>query len=495
MSTVSLATATRYQLNQIRYMHDPVGFARDMIVWPDGGGLTPYQAESLAMLASGRRTSVRGPHGLGKSCMSAVAVLWFALTRDGLDWKAITTASRWRQLTKFLWPEIHRWARMIDWDRLGRRSIIATGELMVQNLKMETGEAFPVASDQPWGLEGAHADHLLIVFDESKAVKDETFDALEGAMSGAGRDTGREALAMAISTPGPKRGRFYEIHARKPGFEDWWTRHVTLDEAMAAGRISADWVEARAAQWGEQSALFLNRVKGEFAAGADDGMIPAAWVEAAIERWQDLDERGDVARLASQVDMVALDVADGGDDDSAIVMLAGDVVLPVEYIRDQRPGETMQVTGRMAALLRKHGCSGVIDRNGVGAGPYSRLLEQDLDVYGFNNGAGTRARDATGDLLFADLGMEAWWLLRDMLDPAGNPTLALPPDDRLVADITTPRMVQRSNGRVAREPKELLRKADRLGRSPDAGDALAMALWARRRGSVDLIAVAPWERV
>lgn len=80
-------------------------------------------------------------------------------------------------------------------------------------------------------------------------------------------------------------GRFYDIHSRKPGYEDWTVRHVTLGEAIKAGRISPDWAEQRKRQWGEDSAIYQNRVLGEFAASDEDAVVPLAWVEAAVERW------------------------------------------------------------------------------------------------------------------------------------------------------------------------------------------------------------------
>jgi hypothetical protein len=63
----------------------------------------------VAALVKHHRVAARGPHGLGKTTLASWVVIWFALTRDGDDWKVITTASAWRQLEKFLWPEIHKW--------------------------------------------------------------------------------------------------------------------------------------------------------------------------------------------------------------------------------------------------------------------------------------------------------------------------------------------------------------------------------------------------
>jgi hypothetical protein len=83
-----------------RYYDDPLGFAADCIDWRGGPGLADYQQDIINTLHGDHRCAVRGPHGLGKSAIGAVSVLWFALTRDaaGVDWKVVTTAGAWRQL-------------------------------------------------------------------------------------------------------------------------------------------------------------------------------------------------------------------------------------------------------------------------------------------------------------------------------------------------------------------------------------------------------------
>ena len=103
-----------------RYWSDPVGFVRDCMRFNRSEGPTAYQDETLGELVECQRITVRGPHGLGKTAEAAWAVLWFALTRDGRDWKIPTITSAWRQNTKYLWPEIRKWARRVRWDRVGR---------------------------------------------------------------------------------------------------------------------------------------------------------------------------------------------------------------------------------------------------------------------------------------------------------------------------------------------------------------------------------------
>src|ERR1035437_8154307 len=91
-----------------RWYNDPVAFAEDCIVWPQGEALAPYQGDALTDLAASHRLAIRAPHSAGKSVVAALAVLWFVCTREakGDDWKALTTAGSRHQLQRYLWPEI-----------------------------------------------------------------------------------------------------------------------------------------------------------------------------------------------------------------------------------------------------------------------------------------------------------------------------------------------------------------------------------------------------
>lgn len=218
--------------------------------------------------------------------MCAVSVLWFALTRDACsaDWKIITTAGTHDQLKRFLWPEVHKWSNLLLWDKIGRGQFHEKTELLDMSLKLQYGQAFAISPDKPGNIEGAHADHLYYCYDESKLIIPQVWDAAEGAFSGAG-DGLHFAYALAISTPGDPIGRFYDIQTRKKGYEDWWARHVTWKEAHKAGRITMDWTTKRAKQWGKSSALYQQKVLGQFCASDEDSVIPLSYVEQANERW------------------------------------------------------------------------------------------------------------------------------------------------------------------------------------------------------------------
>lgn len=452
-----------------RYLYDPVAWAHDCIAWPRDGGLAVYQEESLAQLIEHKRVAKRGPHGLGKTTDMSVATLWFSLTRDlaEIDWKVITTASVWRQLDVYLWPEIHKWARRIRWDMVGRDPFNERTELLTMNIKLTHGAASAVASNKHERIEGAHADQILYVVDEAKIVPPETWDAIEGALSNAGDDTDFKAYVLAMSTPGAPSGRFYDIHQRKPGYEDWHVRHVKLSEAVAAGRISQQWANQRLLQWGEDSALYKGRVLGEFHAGEEDSVIPLAWLEAANERWHEWVRAGRLEIPGPR--WTGVDVARGGDESVFARRMGHVVTLTVDHGRD-----TMTVVRKAEQL----GGRSIVDVTGVGAGVFDRMREKRLKPVAYA-GAGKSTRlDRSKEFGFFNVRSAAYWYVRELLDPEYDSVLALPPDDLLTSDLITPKWDYTPGNppKIKVQNKEDV--VEILKRSPDRGDAVVMSLFA-----------------
>ena len=466
----------RVNLEQYRTEDGIVRFVREVL----GAEPAPYQIDILRALVREKRVAARGPHGLGKTALAAWVICWVMTVFD-VDVKAPTTASAWRQLEKFLWPEIRKWATQANWHRIGL-TITPGQDLLQLAFKRPGKEAFAVASDNPALIEGAHASLILYVFDEAKSIPAGTWDAAEGAFSGAGADTGGLAYALAISTPGEPSGRFYDIHARKPGYEDWWVRHVTLEEAIRAGRISREWVEQRRRQWGENSAMYQNRVLGEFAASGEDSVIPLAWVEAAVERWHACG--GQVAAnedAPPSKKAYGLDVARYGDDKTALCIVEGHVVAPLHYWSRQG---TMQTVGRVANLLQDKDTPIGVDVIGVGAGVFDRLRELGYSACEVNVAEKTDLTDASGTRQFINLRSAVWWMMRELLDPDIGGKLALPPDDLLTGDLVAPLWKETSTGRILVESKDAIKL--RIGRSTDAADALAIALYAQLHGDIGI---------
>lgn len=445
-----------------------VRFVEEKICVRLGITLAPYQKAILQAVVIYRKVAVCGPHGLGKTFIAACIVLWVLYAYVD-DVKAITTASVWRQVEKFLWPEIRRLARQLDWGDEKPRVL----DLSIK-FPNHSKEAFAVVSDDPQLVEGAHAKTLVYIFDESKAIADGTFDAVEGAFSGAGPDTDAEAFALAFSTPGDTSGRFYDIFQRKPGLQDWHVIYVELEECIQAGRVSREWAENRKLQWGEQSAIYQNRVRGKFSSTGEDSVIPLHHVELAIERWHTAGGKGHGGKS------LGVDPARYGTDKTAVAHLVGNVIEQLVYTALE---DTMQTTGRVAAIVDKR-VPVAVDVIGIGAGVTDRLKELEYNVTGVNVASAavdTRKKplkDITDTFTFINLRSYIWWLMRDLLNPLNPDCIALPPDDDLTADLVAPKYVYTSTGQIKVESKDDIRK--RLKRSTDGADAVGLALFVRQ---------------
>lgn len=486
------------------WMADPVSWVLDCVRFPEPPrkyrvrrqGLAPYQAGAMRQAALNGRLLMYGPHGLGKSTTMALLVWWFATTRElaGIDWKIITTASSWLQLKDYLWPEIHKWAKFIDWEKLGIPEPSSGNDLLDLGLKWKWGAASAAASSDPAKMEGAHATHLMYVLDEAKAIQDGTWNAIEGAFSTEDIDQPRvdseekvqaddprvlvkNILAVAMSTPGPATGRFYSIATKKPGFEDWTVRKVDREEVVNAGRMSLKWAEQRRKQWGEGSSVYKMRVLGEFFLDDPEALVPLSWVEAAQERWQDWKARGRPPLEGKR--WLGVDVAGGGADRTVMARRQGASITRLEY-----PSATdLMKVAREVAKVRDY--RHVIDTLGVGQGVTSKLREmyqageiQEKPIP-FVGAASTDLMNMTREYGFVNARSAAWWMIREALDPQNETGAMLPPDPELVADLTAPTWSISQSGtppRIKVEPKDKVK--EKLGRSPDFGDAVAMAYWA-----------------
>jgi hypothetical protein len=348
------------------------------------------------------------------------------------------------------------------------------------SIKLSDGmvEAFAVASDNYAYIEGAHARRLIYVFDEAKTIPDGMWDAAEGAFSTEGIASDNkedyandsECYAFAISTPGAPSGRFYDIHMHKEGYEDWRVRHVTLDEAINAGRIGKDWAERRLKQWGETSSTYQNRVLGEFADMSEEGVIPLSHINMAVARWKAWDVSGRPVLKGRR--SIGVDVARMGEDNTVLACREASTVTNVHTFTKL---PTTAVAGHV-----KHYSSGRIINiemdGGLGAAVYDMLHEEGVPMLKpiIVNGK-TLKRDKSGELKFANVRAAMWWNMRELLDPVNGEGVMLPPIIKLIGDLSAPKWEIKKDATVFLEDKKSIH--ERIGRSTDYGDAVCLAFW------------------
>lgn len=223
-------------------------------------------------------------------------------------------------------------------------------------------------------------------------------------------------------------------------------------------------------------------LRGDFEAGMEDDpwqVIPTSWIDAAMGRWEPKKQKGEMTSMG-------LDVSRGGRDKTVLFARYG-----MWFDEPFRfPGEVTVRGSKVAGQViskRKHAAPIHVDAIGNGTSAYDSLADNEVHAVPLISNEKSYGFDvSTGKLSFFNMRSEWWWRMREALDPANDTGIALPPDPKLLADLSTPLWEYRSGGIIKVELKEEIIK--RLGRSPDDGDACIYCLIDTAKRRQDLLA-------
>ena len=206
---------------------------------------------------------------------------------------------------------------------------------------------------------------------------------------------------------------------------------------------------------------------GDFMASQEDGawqVIPSAWVQAAMDRWEKGPPKG------RPMTSIGVDIAQGGADATSLAARYGSWFAPLQVHKGVDTTDGPKVAALVIVAMRDN-CQIVIDiGGGWGGSTFDHLKNQGFDVVGFNPSASAVGKSREG-LEFRNTRAQAWWTLREALDPVYGAQIALPPDPDLKTELCMPNW-KMTNGGILIESKENIRK--RLGRSTDRADAIVM---------------------
>ena len=215
---------------------------------------------------------------------------------------------------------------------------------------------------------------------------------------------------------------------------------------------------------------------GDFLAGREDDewqVIPSDWVRLAQDRWTPITHKQRMLAMG-------VDVAQGGADATCLAKLHdGNAFDTIET----HAGKTTPDGPSVANLVlksRRDGAALAFDATGGWGGSardHLRTHHQVDMVPIVFSGAGTGI-DANTRLGYFNLRAEMYWKFRLALDPSNGENIALPPGERILAQLTAARWTPKT-GKIVIESKDDIRS--RLGSSPDESDAVVMAWHVRNR--------------
>lgn len=213
-------------------------------------------------------------------------------------------------------------------------------------------------------------------------------------------------------------------------------------------------------------------MEGNFGAMQGDAkfqVIPEAWVDAAMDRWVP-------SGSDAPMDVIAVDIAQGGKDRTVLARRHGAWFAPLKEHKgvDTNDGPTV------AALIfmdQRDGCEVVLDMGGgYGQSTFDHYKSAEYVPTGYNANHAATARDRSGTFGFWNMRAQAFWQLREALDPEYGAKLALPRDPDLKRELCAATYLHKPGAKILIESKEDIKA--RLGYSPDRADAVIMAHWA-----------------
>lgn len=309
-------------------------------------------------------------------------------------------------------------------------------------------------SKQSDTLAGLHADNIMFVLDEAGGIPDAVMAAAEAALANDMGQFGYDAKIVIAGNPTHLEGPLYRACTVERDL--WWLIEITSDpdDPMRTPRVSVKWANDQIKKYGRDNPWVLINVFGKFPPASINSLIGPDEVHAAMRRSLKLDA------YSWQQKRLGIDVARFGDDRTVIFPRQGKVAFrPVEL----RNMNTVDIGNRVLRAKMQWGSEmefvddtghwghGVIDTMSVaGASPI-----------------GIQFHGSPIDPRYKNKRAEMWVEMTEWIRKGG----CLPNIPELVGELTTPTYTF-VGGKLVLEDKDQVK--ERLGRSPDLADALAL---------------------
>ena len=435
---------------------DPEAFVREAI----GAEPTHHQRQLLKAIAFNNAVAVRSGHGTGKSACLSWLVLWFLLTRPSA--KVVCTAPTRRQLFDVLWAEITLWKKRAKVKPLFDLLEIQSETIRLSDRKDWFARAVAVnvqqsAEEQAEALAGYHAEHLLCIVDEASGLPDPVFRPIEGYM------TQEDNKVVLAGNPTRPEGYFYRIFKDAHFGAHWVKLHwSSVDSPL----VSQQWIELMKSRYGEDSVEFKIRVLGEFPELAERQLIPVEWVRRAV-----VSEIPTHILDGSVAPIWGVDVARFGSDETAIVSRLGNYV---EFAKSRHGLDTIGAAEWVMEEIRNADLKPrmiLVDVSGGHGAGVADLLRAKLGAHMvIDVNVGWSAFEPDKFRLLRD---ELWWRVRTAFEMQ---SLFIPPNEKLIRQLTSVSYKHNERGKVVVESKESLKSRKGLP-SPDLADALCLTYY------------------
>lgn len=508
------------------WVDNPVGFVTQVL----GETIWSKQRDVLRAIATTKRVIVPAGFGLGKTHIGGAATAWFCSVYPVGTATCVTTATRFRQVQRQLWPHVrrlHAKARLpgecdtTQWkmpSRDGVDTVVAYG--------------FTAPDNDEAAMQGIHAPRLLLIVDEAGGISRTIGSSTRNLLTG-------DARMLAIGNPPTDDESSWFESAAEDGHDPEKPDTVTIviradDSPAVTGEdtgpcrscppevpehpigthlVDQAWIDDAVREHGEDSPYVIAKVEADFPKGGASRAIPSSFVDAGVEAALDLaywapeyavegtpstDRKGHPYPVQPTIGApirLGVDVAADGGDELVIARLEGDVArirLVQSGVANTNAtdvaGKVLEEIKTAEALAAAIGSADrvrvKIDAIGVGWGVAGILeawgsegLHGAVIVRVVVSEAPDKPDNPKAMWRPMNKRAEMWLNGRELLqpDPAGRVRLRLDIDGKAAAQLRAPLYGTNASGRTVIEPKKAMR--ERGVSSPDRAEAVLLAAY------------------
>lgn len=440
---------------------DPLRFALECFPWGEGvlsssPGPEPWQIGILERIRDGLvdlntaiRLATASGHGVGKSALCSILILWALSTMT--DTRGVVTANTEAQLKTKTWAELGRWYSLFIGKSLFKLTPTAIYSADKERERTWRIDLIPWSERNTEAFAGLHNQgrRILVVFDEASAIPDIIWEVAEGALT----DANTQIIWAVFGNPTRNSGRF------KACFDNESTWFQTRVDSRQVSFTNKTQIEAWLKSYGDDSDFARIRIKGEFPRTGEMEFFNAEEVDAAMAR----EVEPAFGALA-----LGVDVARFGANFSVIFPRRGRDGRSIPRRKFQGVS-TVELAGEVAKANRELRADGImIDEGGVGGGVVDQVRHMQLHCFGVQFGGKPSGFSETGiqGESYANKRAEMYGNLRAWIK-AGS----LPADPELRAQLLSITYTFNAKDQIQLTSKEVMMREGKP--SPDDLDALA----------------------
>ena len=398
--------------------------------------------------------AIRAGHGVGKSAFVAMVIIWAFTTFRGC--RGVVTAMTDTQLRTKTWAELSTWWSMF----IGRHLF----ELTATSLRPPGAavtewriDAVPWNDTKPAAFAGLHnrGKRILVVYDEASEISDKIWEVTEGALT----DARTQIIWLALGNMTQTSGRFFKCFTSPR----WTGRTIDSRTSRFSNKtLIARWI----AEYGEDSDFVRVRVRGQPPRAGVSNFIGPELVFAARKR----EVEGPSWR--NHPIQIGVDPARFGDDLSVIWVRQG---AKAHRYKTYSGMDGPTLASRVVDTWREfqNVSSIAVDNIGIGVSCTDALVRvPGCPIVPVNVSLPAIKNDD-----YYNLRAELYGAVRKWLEHG-----ELPDDELLDEELTAVNYTFDGKSRIQLESKQDVK--DRIGRSPDRADGLALTFIADTMATV-----------